>query len=114
MKRLAFLLLIMLSLFGPLPARAEDAPEMIIINEERPIPYYTPEELPAKLALATEKNDPEAQYTIGTMLYYGKLIEQDKFKGEKYVELAAKSGYVAAMTQMALIKRDKEDHTLAV
>jgi TPR repeat protein len=100
----------------PMAARAaDDEPqELFVINEERPVPAYTPDELPAKLALATEKSDPEAQYTIGAMLYYGKLIEQDKFKGEKYVKLAADAGYVPAMTQMAIINMDRESHTLAL
>lgn len=93
---------------------AEKQSAELMVQEERPVPFYKPEELPEKIKKASEENDAVAQYTIGTMLYYGNLVEQDKFKGEKYIAMAAESGYAEAQAQMAYINMDRGSHTLAL
>ncbi len=100
---------------APLLVHAEDGDAMeLAVEEERPVPFYKPEELQEKIKKASEENDPVAQYTIGAMLYYGKLVAQDKFKAEKYITMAANAGYAEAQTQMAYIHIDKSSHTLAL
>jgi TPR repeat protein len=112
-----FLLCVMLALPTSVAAQQEESQVMlpeISVQEERPLPSFSPSEVPEKIKQATEGNDPVAQYTLGVMLYYGKSVERDVFKAEKYITMAAKNDYAPAQTQMGYIHADKNGHTLAL
>lgn len=74
-------------------------------NFERSIRY---------LQRPAQKGEPEAQYALGYMLYYGKGVTEDKAEAVKWLQLAAAQGHAKAQEALRLIHRsERKHHSLA-
>ncbi|MCU7801339.1 MAG: hypothetical protein KZQ70_14710 [gamma proteobacterium symbiont of Lucinoma myriamae] len=51
-----------------------------------------------------EKNNPEAQYLLGYLYYYGQGVPVDIKQGSKWIAISADSGYRPAIEALVLIK----------
>ena len=58
-----------------------------------------------RLMPEAEKGQPDAQYAIGYMYYYGQGVIEDRKKAWHWISCAAKAGQADAMTAVGILKR---------
>lgn len=61
-----------------------------------------------RLMPEAEKGNPDAQYAIGYMYYYGEGVVEDKQKAMKWIKAAAHQGQEDAMTALRLIRKSEQ------
>ena len=58
-----------------------------------------------RLRPEAEKGNPEAQYAIGYMYYYGQGVIEDRRKAWNWITLSAKQGNPDAQAAMAILQK---------
>ncbi|MCC5792883.1 MAG: sel1 repeat family protein [Legionellaceae bacterium] len=58
-----------------------------------------------RLMPEAEKGQPDAQYAVGYMYYYGQGVVEDRQKAVYWISLAAKNGQPDANKAMSLLKK---------
>lgn len=57
-----------------------------------------------RLIPEAEKGNPEAQYAVGYMYYYGQGVVEDRKKAWYWMNAAAKAGHPEAITALKMVK----------
>ncbi|KGP64135.1 hypothetical protein EP47_10025 [Legionella norrlandica] len=66
-----------------------------------------------RLKPEAEKGNPDAQYAVGFMYYYGKGVVEDRKKARFWIRCAAKAGQPDAIVALQILERlDREDRRL--
>jgi len=63
-----------------------------------------------RLLPLADSGNPEAQYAIGYMFYYGRGAVEDRYLGKKYIRLAARQGFPLAIQALRLLNHHESHH----
>ncbi len=58
----------------------------------------------SKLLPAAKRGDPDAEYAVGYMFFYGKGVIENQAEGKEWISAAAKQGQPQAIKAMSLFK----------
>lgn len=67
-----------------------------------------------KLQPLAEKDNPDAQYAIGYMYYYGKGTEKDIVQAQKWIRNAANQGQPQAIKAMSLLNKNNDNENTLI